>query len=378
MHCPKCKHEQENGPECGACGLIFAKYREVQERRKKVEQQRDDEVTQEKRASGLSLVQVMILLMVVAAGSYYFAGYRSSKMPQQAEPGSVVTSEPAPALKKEVPRVPPIRPEMVKTMQNRPNTIERARNATVSIETPWGTGSGFFVNKNYIVTNRHVVQFDEEKLADFKEKIETTRRLIELEQQRIDDMKRTLRQTPKGPAQSQLALIIATRQSELNKYLPPYQQQLQKLEQLDRKLQPGDIKIVLANGSEHVANYLLISETSDLALMSLFSGDWTYLERPPPNAGMHQGDKVFTIGSPAGLRHTVTAGIFSGYMQQGTDGQIYLQTDAAINPGNSGGPLIDEQGFVRGVNTMILRDTQGIGFAIPIDKVFEEFSSTLF
>jgi S1-C subfamily serine protease len=57
---------------------------------------------------------------------------------------------------------------------------------------------------------------------------------------------------------------------------------------------------------------------------------------------------------------------------------MYLQTDAAINPGNSGGPLIDENGYARGVNTMILRDTQGIGFAIPIEQVFEEFSSTLF
>jgi len=121
-----------------------------------------------------------------------------------------------------------------------------------------------------------------------------------------------------------------------------------------------------------------VSETSDLALMSLFSGDWSYIERPPKMMAMHQGDKVYTIGSPVGLRHTVTAGIFSGYRQQETNGQVYLQTDAAINPGNSGGPLIDENGYARGVNTMILRDTEGIGFAIPIETVFEEFSSTLF
>ncbi|BCL61343.1 hypothetical protein DGMP_20360 [Desulfomarina profundi] len=78
-----------------------------------------------------------------------------------------------------------------------------------------------------------------------------------------------------------------------------------------------------------------------------------------------------------GLRHTVTSGVFSGYRKR-KDGQIFLQTDAAINPGNSGGPLIDENGFVYGVNTMILRGTEGIGFAIPIEKVYEEFSSSLF
>jgi S1-C subfamily serine protease len=57
---------------------------------------------------------------------------------------------------------------------------------------------------------------------------------------------------------------------------------------------------------------------------------------------------------------------------------VYLQTDAAINPGNSGGPLIDEAGYARGVTTMILNNTEGIGFAIPIEQVFEEFRSTLY
>jgi S1-C subfamily serine protease len=261
---------------------------------------------------------------------------------------------------------------------NNQNVVERAKNSTVSIETPWGTGSGFFVNKNYIVTNRHVVKFDEKKLEDFKNQIETNRQLIELEQQKIAEMKQALRQLPKGPSRSQLIIIIAKREEELNRVLPQFQEEERRLELLDRRVQPSDIKIILADGSEHVANYLLVSETSDLALLSLFSGDWTYIERPPGTAGLHQGDKVYTIGSPVGLRFTVTAGIFSGYRQQESDGQIYLQTDAAINPGNSGGPLIDEHGYARGVNTMILRDTQGIGFAIPIEKVFEEFGSTLY
>ncbi len=261
---------------------------------------------------------------------------------------------------------------------NGQNVIERARNATVSIETPWGTGSGFFVNKNFIVTNRHVVEFDEKKLAEFKEKVETTRRLIELEQQSISEMKRTLRQMPKGPSRSQLAIVIGVREEKLKKYMPKLEGMETRLDQLDRKVQPSDIKIVLADGSEHEANFLLISETCDLALLSLYSSDSTYIQRPPNMTRMHQGDKVYTIGSPVGLRSTVTAGIFSGYRKQVNGDQRYLQTDAAINPGNSGGPLIDEYGYARGVNTMILRNTEGIGFAIPIEQVFEEFSSTLY
>ncbi len=59
-----------------------------------------------------------------------------------------------------------------------------------------------------------------------------------------------------------------------------------------------------------------------------------------------------------------------------SDGALLLQVDAPINPGNSGCPLIDEKGYAHGVNTMILRDTQRIGFAISIETVYEEFQST--
>jgi S1-C subfamily serine protease len=67
----------------------------------------------------------------------------------------------------------------------------------------------------------------------------------------------------------------------------------------------------------------------------------------------------------------VTSGIFSGYGE--LDKHRALQTDAPINPGNSGGPLINEAGQVLGVNTAILSGTQGIGFAIPIEQVFDSF-----
>ena len=378
MRCPKCSNEQKNTDECEACGVIFARYLMVQERKKAEEALKAERM--EKSGTGLKILQVIALVVVVAATTYYFTGYRQSEPPNQVavqsppvakeEPQVVQSQTPQPIVQKRQPAQQPL--------ISGPNTIEIARNSTVSIETPWGTGSGFFVSKNYIVTNRHVVEFDEEKLAEFKRKIETSRRMIELERQRINEMKSTLQRMPHGAARSQLAIIIASREEELNKVLPRFQEGEKRLDQLDRKVRPSDIKIVLADGSEHEANYLLVSENSDLALLSLFSGEWSFIRRPPTSIGLHQGDKVYTIGSPVGLRSTVTAGVFSGYRKQETNGQVYLQTDAAINPGNSGGPLIDEYGFARGVNTMILRDTEGIGFAIPIEKVFEEFSSTLF
>jgi len=89
------------------------------------------------------------------------------------------------------------------------------------------------------------------------------------------------------------------------------------------------------------------------------------------------GQKVFAIGNPFGLDHTLTSGIVSalGREIKAVNGQVIrdvIQTDAAINPGNSGGPLLDSAGRLVGVNTAIYSPTgssAGIGFAVPVDEV---------
>jgi S1-C subfamily serine protease len=375
MRCPKCDHVQLDAVECEACGVIFAKYRKIQERLKEAEENVSDSAGKSS-AAGLKILPVLLLVVAVAATTYYFTASRNQPVSQPPVETAKVSEAPPPQVRSE-PAEETASPQ-VESVQlvYRGNTIENARNATVSIEAPWGTGSGFFVDKNYIVTNRHVVQFDDTKLAEFRQKVETGRELIRLEQQKIGEMRAQLQRLPKGPSRSQLAIIIDAHEDNLQKILPKQEEGEKRLANVDRKIQPSDIKIVLADGSQHEANYLLVSDTYDLALMSLYSGDRTYIERAPAGLGLHQGDKVFAIGSPIGLRHTVTSGIFSSFRTK--DGQVYLQTDAAINPGNSGGPLIDENGYARGVTTMILRDTEGIGFAIPIEKVFEEFRGTLY
>jgi S1-C subfamily serine protease len=86
-----------------------------------------------------------------------------------------------------------------------------------------------------------------------------------------------------------------------------------------------------------------------------------------------QGERLYTIGNPSGLTYSVTSGVFSG--DRGSGDQRFLQTDAPINQGNSGGPLVTESGRVVGINTQTLSGTQGIGFAIPIEAVYREFTA---
>jgi serine protease Do len=110
------------------------------------------------------------------------------------------------------------------------------------------------------------------------------------------------------------------------------------------------------------------------------------LDHPPSNlvvARLGDSDKldvgewVVAVGSPLGLEQTVTAGIVSGKGRPGRHVQMsgkrvrgYIQTDAKINPGNSGGPLVNLEGEVVGVNTLIQVGAGGAyGFAIPVNEV---------
>jgi serine protease Do len=89
---------------------------------------------------------------------------------------------------------------------------------------------------------------------------------------------------------------------------------------------------------------------------------------------LRQGDLVFAIGSPMGLRNSVSMGVLSAAARAVSDDNpiLYIQTDASINPGNSGGALVDTRGLLVGLNSFIFSSSggnQGLGFAIPSNVV---------
>ncbi len=132
-----------------------------------------------------------------------------------------------------------------------------------------------------------------------------------------------------------------------------------------------DFPQVLPAGKQHVFDAKLVGvhQESDLALLKIEGTGFPTLSLGSARP-VHQGQLVFAIGSPEGLENSVTMGVVSavGRQPDPDNNMVYIQTDAPINPGNSGGPLVDMDGYVLGMNTLIFSQgggSEGLGFAIP-------------
>jgi serine protease Do len=112
-----------------------------------------------------------------------------------------------------------------------------------------------------------------------------------------------------------------------------------------------------------------IDRESDLAVIKIDGKNLPFLEFGNSDE-LKQGELVLALGNPFGLDNSVSLGVVSAVARQikPEDTMVYIQTDAPINPGNSGGPLVDSEGRVVGINTLILTESggsEGVGFAIP-------------
>lgn len=135
------------------------------------------------------------------------------------------------------------------------------------------------------------------------------------------------------------------------------------------------IKVGLAGGKQYTARLWKLNETKDLALLKI-QATGLPVARIGNSSQVRLGQTAIAIGDPMGFAGTVTVGTVSGVgreMRVGlTKYREMIQTDAAINPGSSGGALVNLEGQVIGINTLIYtgssRNAQGLGFAIPINQ----------
>lgn len=144
-------------------------------------------------------------------------------------------------------------------------------------------------------------------------------------------------------------------------------------------IEDGDIyAVTLPNQETRKARLVGKEANKDIAVLKIEGGLGGLVPVPAGSSGnLLVGQKVIAIGNPFGFDHSVTTGIVSalGRQMKGAGGitiRDMIQTDASINPGNSGGPLLNSDGELIGMNTMIYSRTgtySGIGFAVPVDII---------
>lgn len=403
--CPKCQSEDVDSDVCTNCGIDVKDYdaklnqqREENERRRLAVQERLNLAREDrKQANRVPIASIAVGLVVGLIGLLLFLP--DSNAPQVRQRTDSPASDSIannstdgensdgesnddyfnrPAKKKKISK-PAMSALALRLSKSHPstNTIEEARNATVFIQTSTGSGSGFIIDASCkVITNRHVVD-TQVRLSDVLQQAEfgsvLSQRSNAIEAQ-LSDLKTKYKKSVERLGERNIKTLSLA----------------EKIEKLERKLanapnklldeyksatgQPSgssSFNVSLVDGSSYDISWVDYSDTHDLAMFSLPEQGCPYL-KVGAQSQIAQGTKVYTIGSPSGLTYTVTSGIFSGYRREG-DYEV-LQTDAPINPGNSGGPLITQDGNVIGINTAILRGTEGIGFSLPIRYALDDFN----
>lgn len=363
MECPRCHHPQDEEIECAACGVIFAKY----QRRQEALQKKCAAAPGTPRAAaprrwiawlgivGLGAVTAALFSILGRSDQVVLTG--NSERPETSENAPFtgladrLTAEVAPA-----------------------SAVERASLATVNIKTPWGLGSGFFINAGcQIVTNRHVVDMEwailelEKQIVSFEKSIRSGEQTIQIHESVIK----------RGGLADQDLAAVKLDLAEKRKKVGSASEKLRELRARKEKLQLGGERLVvkIVDGTDYPTRGIEMSLKHDLALLQIEEEDCPFLKIAPDDA-LPLGMRVHALGSRLGLEDSVVSGFLlhfaSELRETRKDWMQVLQTNLAVNPSNSGGPLINELGHVLGVITLHTKRRQVVGFAIPIHMALSD------
>jgi len=284
----------------------------------------------------------------------------------------------------------------------RRSLVEAATAATVAVKGGLGYGSGFFISKDgYILTNKHVIrttksqEIQETQVFDkVDDRIATLERQFTAEKAKLDSYATDLKQLKSladrerdSARKKSYKAEYDYRLKKYEKWKTDYTRRRRKFDAQHREYRfkradysykksvanlSRSFTIILADKTELHARLVATSATHDLALLKL-DGYQTPALLSFDSRALVPGGPLYAIGSPARLNNSVTAGIFSGF-EKG-----FVQTNAQIYPGNSGGHLVTQTGRVVGINTFkeLTRKYEGLGFAIPIERAYQEFRSYL-
>lgn len=280
--------------------------------------------------------------------------------------------------------------------------IQAATLSAVTVKSAFGTGSGFFISASgHLLTNKHVVRLPEDRkksieqdFSDAEQKIDYYRKRLAWREQELEKYKKELARyetylqgLPEGAAKADKQSYYQFKQSQyqtLQQELSADRRKFQEIEnQVTARQREFDwssavsgaantFTVVLKDGAELTAYLVAVSDDHDLALLKVDQHRTPFL-RPASSQNVGQGAPVYAIGSPVGLRDSISKGVVSNIDPS------FIRTDAKIYPGNSGGPLVLADGRVIGINTMkaITYKMEGIGYAINIEIALQEFAGYL-
>lgn len=135
------------------------------------------------------------------------------------------------------------------------------------------------------------------------------------------------------------------------------------------------IRLTFSDGQRSTAAVVGRDLGLDLALLKL---DTPRAVAAPLGSAQHAaaGDDVFTMGTPRRMPFSLSRGLLA-HGGRAFDGVLYLQTDLPMNGGSSGGPVLNEYGELIGVASFVVRDSQGLAFALPVDYALRRFADAL-
>jgi serine protease Do len=381
LRCPNCSSKITSRVQCNNCGLLFARYSMAQDRKKA------ELVAKAAKNAGirriLSLALIVLLFVAIGGTGYYFFGRQKSApqmtqnipaQPTQKTPPQIAQKIPAPATTPSVSQSPAKEAPTTENEQKKATkdkvTLGSARQTIVSIDTPWGACTGFFIRKNMIVTSKYMVEYNSERYEEYVNEVNQSRELLEQEAQKLQEQKAIYGKMDYGAPKDELLTEIEKREERLNSALLKQQEREDRLKDKATIIKDPKIVLYLPNGDVVEMINMAISKVYDLALISVDNTDAPSIELPPEETSLTAGDTLYSLGPG----NKAIKGSFTQFHKGNGPTQNYLQTDAQISPKYSGAPLIDEKGYVYGVSTTTLVNEDGIGSAIPIATVFSEFS----
>jgi len=135
------------------------------------------------------------------------------------------------------------------------------------------------------------------------------------------------------------------------------------------------ITVSFSDGEAFPATLIDSDEALDIALLKIDSDRVAELT-PASITSVQLGDDVLAIGAPRKMAFSLSRGMVS-FVGRPFERVYYLQTDLAMNGGSSGGPVMNDRGDVIALSSFVLRDSEGLAFALPIDYAYRRFASHL-